>query len=1079
MRPKRTMHALKTIVPAVMAISLVAATNAGCHLPGRMSRVMERADRYFKAGEYDKARIEYMNVLRLDRTNRIAIKQLGIIWFEEGAPLRAYPFLRATRDLDPNDFNNRTKLAFTTLILGDVEGARKEALTIVQQSPSTREALIVLGDSTRSKEQAEEAQQRLQQIKPPESAELHLALANLALRKGDSSTTESELQRALTVDPKSAVAHMAVGNFRFLQKDMDRAAQEFKIAAELAPARSIQRVKYAEFQAMRGAPNDGRATVKEITRQAPDYLPAWLLSARLSFNEKKYDEALSFLENIFSRDPENVDGRTMEAQVRLAKGESKKAVAILQALDKTYPNIPGIQYYLARAYRQDNDSGQAIAELKKAVANKPDYLEAILLLAELNLAAGNSQEVVPAMVELLKKQPNLVPAQSFLAEAYRTTGRLDEAAALIREELRGSPQNPQAYALLGVILRQQNKTDEARQAFQKTLELAPDNLVVIDQLVELDLADKKFESAMQRVQAQLEKAPNVAGFHFLAGKIYVAQRAWDRAEAELLKAIELEPNYPTAYELLISIYVTTNKLPQAVSELQAYLAKRPDSVQTLMTLGQIYEKQNDVLKARDAYEKLLAKHPTSVPALNNLAYIYAEKLNQPDKAYDLARKARELQGTDPSVADTLGWVLYKRGDYQQALALFQESTGKLAQNSETQFHLGMASYMMAQTEQARAAFREALKGSQDFAGKEEAQRRLTLLGDGSSVKFSREQIESALKQQPNDPVARLRLAESYEDQKAFTNAAAEYERALKINPKLISPPIKLAQLNAGPLQNREKALEYAKAARQLAPTDANVAGVLGHVAYDAGNFTWAYSLLQESARQLANDATVLHDYAWAAYSLGKVSEARELMERALKAAPAPGISEDAKSFLRMTAVDRNPKDAAALEPEVQKFLNADPKYVPGLTVRAGIEERRGEAKKAIATYGEILQRFPDFAPAQKQLAVLYLKDPGALDKAYEFAVKARKALPDDPELARTLGEISFQRKEYGRAVQLLQESARKNPLDAKALYYLGASQLQLKQQPQGKEALERALAAGLQEPLASEAKRLLAESRPK
>jgi tetratricopeptide (TPR) repeat protein len=203
------------------------------------------------------------------------------------------------------------------------------------------------------------------------------------------------------------------------------------------------------------------------------------------------------------------------------------------------------------------------------------------------------------------------------------------------------------------------------------------------------------------------------------------------------------------------------------------------------------------------------------------------------------------------------------------------------------------------------------------------------------------------------------------------------------------------------------------------------------------------------------------------------------MERSLKATPAPGISEDAKSFLRMTAVDRNPKDAAALEPEVQKFLNADPKYVPGLTVRAGIEERRGEAKKAIATYDEILHRFPDFAPAQKQLAVLYLKDPGALDKAYEFAVKARKALPDDPELARTLGEISFQRKEYGRAVQLLQESARKNPLDAKALYYLGASQLQLKQQPQGKEALERALAAGLQEPLASEAKRLLAESRPK
>ena len=39
------------------------------------------------------------------------------------------------------------------------------------------------------------------------------------------------------------------------------------------------------------------------------------------------------------------------------------------------------------------------------------------------------------------------------------------------------------------------------------------------------------------------------------------------------------------------------------------------------------------------------------------------------------------------------------------------------------------------------------------------------------------------------------------------------------------------------------------------------------------------------------------------------------------------------------------------------------------------------------------------------------------------------------------------------------------------------SQLQLKQKPQATEALERALAAGLQEPFASDARRLLAEAK--
>ena len=105
--------------------------------------------------------------------------------------------------------------------------------------------------------------------------------------------------------------------------------------------------------------------------------------------------------------------------------------------------------------------------------------------------------------------------------------------------------------------------------------------------------------------------------------------------------------------------------------------------------------------------------------------------------------------------------------------------------------------------------------------------------------------------------------------------------------------------------------------------------------------------------------------AWAAYSLGKVSEARELMERTLKVAPAPEISGDAQSFLRMTALDRNPKEAVTLEPEIQKLLKADPNYVPALAVRAAIEEQRGEARTAIATYTAILKRLSQFRSCPK------------------------------------------------------------------------------------------------------------------
>ena len=120
-----------------------------------------------------------------------------------------------------------------------------------------------------------------------------------------------------------------------------------------------------------------------------------------------------------------------------------------------------------------------------------------------------------------------------------------------------------------------------------------------------------------------------------------------------------------------------------------------------------------------------------------------------------------------------------------------------------------------------------------------------------------------------------------------------------------------------------------------------------------------------------------------------------------------------------------------------------------------------------------MRRFPNFAPAQKRLASLYLEIPEKREEAYNLAVKARQALPDDPELAQILAELSYQRNEFAYTVQLLRQSAKKKPLDAKHLYYLGMSHLKAKDKTQSREALDQALAAGLKDPLAADARRAI------
>ena len=547
----------------------------------------------------------------------------------------------------------------------------------------------------------------------------------------------------------------------------------------------------------------------------------------------------------------------------------------------------------------------------------------------------------------------------------------------------------------------------------------------------------------------------------------------------LKKALQLDPNSGPAYDMLVASYLATNRLPDAAQEIEAALSKAPQNQSALMTLASIREKQKDYAKAREAYEKLLALNPNFVPALNNLSYLYAEQFNQPDKAYELAQKARTLDPGNAAVADTLGWAAYKRGDYSQALALLQESAGKLGANPEIQYHLGMAHYMMAQVDAARAAFQRAIATPGDFPSKAEAQSRLALLGDGSGTASSltADQLEQLLQKQPNDLIARLRLAEAYERQNDWTKAADAYEAALKVNPKLASAALKLAQIYSGPVPNKEKALSYAKTARTLAPNDPQTTAVLGRVAFDTGDYSWAYNLLQESSRQLQSDPKVLHDLAWAAYGLGKVDAAREAMERSLKASPTPENVEDAKSFLALTALEEgNPASLGSAKAEIDAKLKTDPKYVPALMAAAGLDLQTGNKAAATDQYRQVLERFPDFAPAQKRLALIYADDPAHSAEALDLATRARKALPDDPEVAQLLGQLNYQKKDYTHAIQLLQESARSKPLDATGLYYLGVSQLAANEKLAGRQTLDQALAHGLKDPLAAEAKRALAAS---
>jgi len=1049
----------------------------GCSRSAKVERHLARGQKFFKAEEYSKAEIELLNVIRLEQTNAAAFRDLGLTYYQQGRWLRSHAFLQKANEIAPGNNEVRLRLAAILVGLRNAKDARPYAEAVLAQDRTNEEALMLLAESTVSSNDLVMTQRQLESLRSQaeNKAGFHLALGIVEMRQGRTNEASAAFQRALSLDPKSSPAHLALGNLAVLSLDNAQADLHFKKGAELAPVRSARRLQYADFKLRSGETAVAKAFLNEMAKQAPDYLPAFIRLAEIALNERDFDAAASLLRNVLNRDPGNYDAMLLQGRVSLAKGQSSQAIADFERVVSAYARVPQAHFYLAVAQRLNTNDIKAIASLRQAIALDPKNTESILLLAEMNLRTGDADAAILALKQLLREQPHLAQAHLLLATAYRSRRELEAAAGVYKNMIHLFPRNPQPYFLLGQVLLLQQKKDEARKQFERASEVAPDFLLSLDELVDLDIGDKQFSNARARVQRHIDRHPKKPALHVLLAKIYSAEKNDTAAEAALSQAIVLDPDYQPAYLALARLYVAANRHQAALDKLKSVLAKSTNDVGTLMLAGMIQTELKDYRAAHDMYQRLLTVNPRFAPALNNLADICSEYLNLPDKAFEYARAARDVAPSDPVPADTLGWILFKRGEYQRALTLLRESTDKMPGEPEAWFHLGMTHYMLGEEQPARTAFERAIQSGKPFRGKDEAQLRLNLLAGSAGNLKDMAALEGHLKSNPRDPILLARLANLYEQSGAFDKAARACTDVLKYSPGNVSAMLQLARLYAGPLRDTEKAMQIAQDARRVAPEDPQVGHSLARLAFQVGNHQWSLSLLQESARKLADDPEVFYDLAWSSYSMGQLSNANDAMRKALGLGKQFSHMADAKRFLEFNTAAMQPGNAAVAATQITAALKDNPSYVPALFASGLLEERNGAAAAARDAYSKVLKTFPAFVPAHKRLAILLSSLPSDAGVAYEHATRAREGFPDDPEVARTLGVLSFQRKEYSRAVLLLNESLRSRPNDAEAFYYLGVAQSHLKQKSESRSSLERALALGTNAVFVPDAKRILAE----
>lgn len=228
---------------------------------------------------------------------------------------------------------------------------------------------------------------------------------------------------------------------------------------------------------------------------------------------------------------------------------------------------------------------------------------------------------------------------------------------------------------------------------------------------------------------QLKTTKNPPLVYQLLGQLYLQEKEYSAAIKHLEKAVEINPNLLSAYYLIGNAHTAQKNFDKAIDDYQKVLRANPQAFRVHMLLGVIYDLKQEPAKAIEHYQKVLDINKNFAPAANNLAWHLSERGGNLDVALRWAQKARELEPDAPHIADTLGWIYYKKGIYATAVSLLKESSEKFQNNNPTVlYHLGMASYRSGDQSLARRALNQALKldGSSPWA--EEARKVLAELG---------------------------------------------------------------------------------------------------------------------------------------------------------------------------------------------------------------------------------------------------------------------------------------------------------------------------------------------------------------
>lgn len=461
------------------------------------------------------------------------------------------------------------------------------------------------------------------------------------------------IRRASEIAPDNVDAQLFLSAYLGTQGDADGALEAAQSAVEVDPASAAAKLRVAELLIDIGF-RDG--------------------------DEAKIGEGRALVDSVLAERPDGPEANFVKAKIELAEGDVEAAKASLETTLQARPDWAQARFVLGSTLAASGDLSRARVELEAALEEEPGLLDARKLLTTVYATLGEHEFVIENGRRYLADRPEDMPIRIAVGQSLIRVGRAEEAY----EEIASVPEenwDAAAFFALGRIDLAYGRLEEGTRKLTRADELAPGNPNVLRTLIALDRNEQEMERALARARAAVEAKPEDSELRELLGEVLLADGDPEEGAVELEKAVGLEPRNVSAHIALSDIEARKGDADARLAALERAVASVPESVELQYRLAQALDLVGRTSDALAAYEKTIALNPEFALAKNNMAYLLAENGGDLDRALELAQQAKEALPDDGNAADTLGWVLLKRGLPSAAIGYLEEATERFPESA--------------------------------------------------------------------------------------------------------------------------------------------------------------------------------------------------------------------------------------------------------------------------------------------------------------------------------------------------------------------------------------------------------------